>query len=118
MDVERSALKVRRMPALLALLLAVFAVLPAAAGAAEYRAGWPAAVSPIETPAAILDHQPAGASLADPGEGDPSDAGDAAILFASAQQAPLLAGQTEHSSPFARPARPSVTYRARAPPSL
>lgn len=116
---DQRALKVKRMPALLALLLlAVFAVVPAAAGAAEYRAGWPAAVSPIETPAAILDHPPAEASLAEPGDSDPSDGGDAAILVASARPTASLASRTEQSSSFECPARPSATNRARAPPSL
>jgi hypothetical protein len=112
------AQKVKRMPALLALLLAVFAVLPAAAGAAEHRAGWPVAASPIETPAAILDHQSAEANLAEPGDSDPSDSGDAAILIASAIATAPLAGGMGQSRSFALPASPSATNRARAPPSL
>ncbi len=115
---DHRALKVKRMPALLALLLAVFAVLPAAAGAAEYRAGWPAAASPIDAPAAILDHQPAEASLAEPGDSDPSDGGDAAILVASARPTAPLASRIEQSRSFECPARPSATNRARAPPAL
>jgi len=117
--VGQRALKVKRMPALLALLLAVFAMLPTAAGAAENRAGWPAAASPIETPAGILDHQPAEASLAEPGDSDPSDGGDAAILVALARPTASLASRTEQSSSFECPARPSsATNHARAPPTL
>lgn len=115
---DGTALKVRRMPALLALLLAVFAVIPAAAGAAECRAGWPAATSPIETPAAILDNQPATEILAEPGDGDPSDGGDPAILSASGRPVAPPPGQIAQHGALACPARRCATYRARAPPSL
>jgi len=115
--VDQRALKVKRMPALLALLLAVFALLPAAA-AAEHRVGSPVAASAIETPAATLDHQPAEASFAEPGDSDPSDGGDAAILLASARPAASLASRIEQSSSFECPAHPTAANRARAPPTL
>lgn len=115
---DGTALKVRRMPALLALLLAVFAVIPAAAGAAEHRAGRPAATSPIEAPAAILDNLPAADSLAEPGGGDPSDGDDPAILSASGRPVAPPPGQIAQHGARACPACRCATYRARAPPSL